>query len=52
MGCCPGKAGREISRGGVESLVVDFDLDDRFALRGERDIYEDYNMGLVYRFRF
>ena len=47
-------SGQEISRNGVESLTVDFDLvqDETFALRGERDIYEDYNMGLVWRLRF
>jgi hypothetical protein len=46
------ESGREISRNGVESLVVDFDLTDDFALRGERDVYEDFNMGVVYRIRF
>ena len=47
-------SGREISRNGVESLTVDFDLekDGQFALRGERDVYEDYNMGVVWRVRF
>ena len=47
-------AGREISRNGVESLTVDFDLDanDRFALQAERDVYEDYNMGIRWRVRF
>ncbi|MBK8978935.1 MAG: translocation/assembly module TamB domain-containing protein [Planctomycetes bacterium] len=46
------EAGREVSRNGVESLMIDFDLTDAFALRGERDVWEDYNMGLVYRLRF
>src|SRR5690606_32377453 len=47
-------SGREISRNGVESLTVDFDLDSdgRFALQAERDMYEDYNMGVVWRIRF
>jgi hypothetical protein len=45
-------SGREISRNGVESIVVDFDLDGGFVLEGERDVYEDYNMGILYRIRF
>lgn len=45
-------SGREISRNGVESLVVDFDITDNIALEGERDVYEDYNMGILYRIRF
>ncbi len=45
-------SGREIGQNGNESMTVDFDLNDRFALQAEQDIYEDYNMGVVYRIRF
>lgn len=46
------EAGREISRNGVESLLVEVRLDDHFALEGERDVYEEWNAGVVLRFRF
>jgi len=45
-------SGREISRKGVESIVVDVDIWNGFALEGERDIYQDFNMGVLYRVRF
>jgi hypothetical protein len=45
-------SGREISRKGVESIVVDVDIWKGFALEGERDIYQDFNMGVLYRVRF
>lgn len=44
--------GREISKNGLESIVIEFKLGDYLALRAERDVYEDYNMGIVLRFRF
>ena len=44
--------GSEISKNGLESVVVEFTLLDFLALRAERDVYEDYNMGIVLRFRF
>jgi hypothetical protein len=50
--------GTEISRRGEETWQVDFDIGDlwvmppNFGLRIERDVYEDFNMGLVYRWRF
>jgi hypothetical protein len=46
------ESGREVSTNGVESLLVELALNDRFALQAERDKYEDYNMGVVLRFRF
>lgn len=48
------ESGRELSRSGTETLQIDFRLDDegKFRLRAERDVYEDYNMGVVYRLRF
>ncbi len=50
--------GNEISRHGEETWQVDFDIGGlwvmppNFGLRVERDVYEDFNMGLVYRWRF
>lgn len=46
------EAGREVSRNGIESLLVEYELRPTLALRVERDAYEDYNLGLVLRFRF
>ncbi|MCB9870738.1 MAG: translocation/assembly module TamB domain-containing protein [Planctomycetes bacterium] len=50
--------GREISRGGQETWQVDFDvgklwiMPPHYGLRLERDVYEDINLGIVYRWRF
>ncbi len=46
------QTGAEMSSGGSESIVVEFKLGDRLFLQGERDVYEDINMGVVYRIRF
>lgn len=46
------ETGTEMSRGGNESIVVEFRVGDRTYLQGERDVYEDINMGIVYRIRF
>ena len=46
------ETGREVSKDGLETLMVELELSDRFALQAERDVYEDYNMGVVLRFRF
>ncbi len=46
------ETGTEISRGGTESVIVEFRVLDRMYLQGERDVYEDLNMGVVYRLRF
>lgn len=46
------ESGREVSRNGVESITVEFDMRSGFFLQAERDLYEDYNMGVLYRFRF
>lgn len=46
------ESGREVSSEGVESLLFEFDLNKHFALQAERDVYEDYNMGVVYRITF
>ncbi len=46
------ESGREISEEGFQSLLVEFSMDDAFSLQAEQDIYQDLNMGLVYRIRF
>ena len=37
---------------GVESVLIEYELLPRFSVQVERDAYEDYNLGLVLRFRF
>lgn len=50
--------GTEISRGGQETWKVDLDvgglwvMPKNFGVQVERDVYEDINLGLVYRWRF
>ncbi|MCU0862264.1 MAG: translocation/assembly module TamB [Planctomycetes bacterium] len=46
------EAGREVSRNGTESVLIEYSLTPRFAVQAERDAFEDYNLGLVLRFRF
>ncbi len=46
------EAGREVSKNGTESLLVEYELGPHVAVQVERDAYEDYNLGLVLRFRF
>ena len=46
------ETGTEISANGTESIVVNFRVVDRVFLQGERDVYEDVNLGIVYRIRF
>ncbi|MGE3171370.1 MAG: translocation/assembly module TamB domain-containing protein [Planctomycetota bacterium] len=46
------ETGAEMSQGGTESVVVEFRVLDHVFLQGERDVYEDLNMGVVYRVRF
>lgn len=46
------ETGTEMSRGGTESVIVEFRVLDQVYLQGERDVYEDLNMGVVYRVRF
>ena len=46
------EAGREMGPNGTESIVVEFRLTDSLYLQGERDVYEDVNIGLVYRVKF
>lgn len=46
------QTGTEISANGTESIVVNFRVVDNVFLQGERDVYEDVNLGIVYRIRF
>ncbi|MBX3461708.1 MAG: translocation/assembly module TamB domain-containing protein [Planctomycetes bacterium] len=46
------ETGREVSQSGTESVLVEYLLVPRLSIRLERDAYEDYNMGVVLRFRF
>lgn len=46
------ETGTEISANGNESIVVEFRAFPRVWLQGERDVYEDINFGIVYRFKF
>ncbi len=46
------ETGREVSQNGTESVLVEYELLPRFSVQVERDAYEDYNLGLVLRFRF
>ena len=46
------EAGREISSSGDESVMFEFEFAPKFSLQAERDAYNDYNMGVVYRIRF
>ncbi|MBL8729011.1 MAG: translocation/assembly module TamB domain-containing protein [Planctomycetes bacterium] len=46
------ETGREVSQNGTESILVEYELLPRVAVQVERDAYEDYNLGLLLRFRF
>ena len=44
--------GRQISRAGDETIEAEFSMTDRFFLRVERDRYDNFNAGVVWRWRF
>lgn len=46
------ETGREVSKNGIESVLVEFEITKELAVQAERDAYEDYNLGLVLRYRF
>lgn len=46
------ESGREISASGLETLLFEFRLTKLLSLQAERDVYEDYNGGVVLRWRF
>jgi translocation and assembly module TamB len=46
------EVGTEIGPTGLESIIGEYALSKHFSLQVERDIFEDYNMGIVWRVRF
>ncbi|MDH3592509.1 MAG: translocation/assembly module TamB, partial [Planctomycetota bacterium] len=44
--------GRNVSRTGADTIEGEFEITERFYLRGERDRFDAYNMGVVWRLRF
>ncbi len=46
------EVGTEIGPTGLESIVGEYQLSNHFALQVERDIFEDYNLGIIWRVRF
>jgi len=44
--------GADVSSSGVESIVLEFQVDGPWYIQGERDIFGDPNVGAVYRIRF
>ncbi len=44
--------GREQSLSGASTIESEFELSPRWSLRFERDRYDDYNAGIVWRLRF
>lgn len=46
------ESGTELSSRGNPNLLLEYRIRDRFYLQAERDAYDDYNAGLVYRVRF
>jgi translocation and assembly module TamB len=44
--------GRDISRSGEETIEAEFRVARQWYARGERDRYDDYNFGVVWRLRF
>jgi len=43
--------GEELSITGAETITANYQLSDHFYLRGDRDIFDDYNMMFVWRIR-
>jgi len=46
------EVGRDVSRSGLETVEGEFQITKRFYMRAERDRFEDYNGGFVWRIRF
>ncbi|MFO0985132.1 MAG: translocation/assembly module TamB domain-containing protein, partial [Planctomycetota bacterium] len=46
------EVGTETSSSGRENILIEYDLADPWYLQAERDVYNDYNIGVVYRIRF
>ncbi|MHC4493891.1 MAG: translocation/assembly module TamB domain-containing protein, partial [Planctomycetota bacterium] len=46
------EVGRDVSRSGLETIEGEFEITRHFYMRAERDRFEDYNGGLIWRIRF
>ncbi|MHC4973170.1 MAG: translocation/assembly module TamB domain-containing protein [Planctomycetota bacterium] len=46
------EVGRDVSRSGLETVEGEFEITKHFFMRAERDRFEDYNGGLIWRIRF
>jgi hypothetical protein len=46
------EVGRDVSRSGLDTVEGEFEITKRFFMRAERDRFEDYNGGLIWRIRF
>lgn len=44
--------GTEVGNNGTDNILLEFNAKGPWYLQMERDIYRDYNMGVVYRIRF
>jgi hypothetical protein len=44
--------GKEVSRSGEDTIEAEFEASDRLFLRVERDRFDEYNGGVVWRIRF
>ena len=44
--------GRRISESGQETMEAEFEVNERMFLRVERDTYDDFNAGVVWRWKF
>jgi hypothetical protein len=46
------RIGSDVSRRGDETVLGEFEVNRRWFLRAERDRFDDYNFGVVWRLRF
>ena len=46
------EVGRDVSRSGASTIEAEFELLDWLFMRAERDRYDDYNLGLLWRLKF
>jgi hypothetical protein len=44
--------GRQTTRKGLDTIESDIEIADRVYLYGERDIYDETNLGFIWRLRF
>jgi autotransporter translocation and assembly factor TamB len=46
------EVGRDVSESGQSTIEFEYQMFDSLYLRAERDRYDDYNIGLIWRWRF